>query len=91
MTSLRHTDRITHQLSNTVDRLSDTANRWPDRQPVMTDSIKADRQSDGQAQGQRMKCRQTDTQTDQHAVSRLNILDYLFATKHDYNYFEERL
>ena len=53
-----HLNDITqmHRQNNTStvkykwDRLSDTTNRRPDRQPVMTDSIKADRQ----AQGQRM-------------------------------------
>lgn len=60
MTSLSGTDKITHRLSKTNgDRLSDTANRWPDRQPAMTDSIRADRQMDGQAQGQGMTDRQS--------------------------------
>lgn len=49
-----HLNDITqmHRQNNTStvkykrDRLSDTANRQPDRQPAMTDSIKADRQTD---------------------------------------------
>lgn len=78
----------THGQNNTStveykrDRLSDTANRRPDRyagtQPAMTDSVKADRQT-GARSG-------SDWQTYRHAVSLPRtdrVLHYVFDLKHE--------